>query len=69
MLPVLTEASTAIDFSPYTQALQSSITVPQLIAVLASVVGVGMMFFLAWLGVRKATNTFTMAVATGRIRI
>lgn len=70
MLPILTEASSAaIDFTPYKDALTSSITVPQLIAVLASVVGVGMAFFLAWLGVRKATNTFTMAVSTGRIRI
>lgn len=66
----LAEVSTeAIDFSGYITALTGSITVAQVLAVLASVVGVGMVFFLMWLGVRKATRGFTTAVSTGRIRI
>lgn len=63
------EGSTAIDFSGYITALTGSITVAQVLTVLAAVVGVGMTFFLMWLGVRKATRGFTSAVATGRIRI
>lgn len=62
-------ASQAIDFSGYISALTSSITVAQVLTVLAAVVGVGMTFFLMWLGVRKATRGFTTAVSTGRIRI
>lgn len=63
------ENANAIDFSAYITALTSSITVAQVLTVLASVVGVGMIFFLMWLGVRKATRGFTTAVSTGRIRI
>lgn len=63
------EGSTAIDFAGYITALTESITVAQVLTVLASVVGVGMSFFLMWLGVRKATRGFTTAVSTGRIRI
>ena len=61
--------STAIDFTTFITALTSSITVTQVLAVLASVVGVGMAFFLMWLGVRKAVRSFTSAVANGRIRL
>ena len=64
-----TVASTAIDFGGYISALTASITVAQVLTVLAAVVGVGMTFFLMWLGVRKATRGFTTAVSTGRIRI
>ena len=59
----------AIDFTAYIEALTSTITPAQVLTVLAAVVGVGMIFFLMWLGVRKATRGFTTAVATGRIRI
>lgn len=59
----------SVDFSAYISALTSTITTAQVLTVLASVVGVGMGFFLMWLGVRKATTSFTTAVATGRIRI
>lgn len=64
-----TIAAITVDFSGYLDALTSSITTADVLTVLASVVGVGMAFFLAWLGVRKATTAFTSAVATGRIRI
>ena len=62
-------ASTAIDFNAFITALTGSITVTQVLTVLASVVGVGMAFFLMWLGVRKAVRSFTSAVASGRIRL
>lgn len=64
-----TEATSSIDFSGFLTALTGSITTAQVLTVLASVVGVGMAFFLMWLGVRKATRAFTSAVANGRIRI
>lgn len=62
-------ATNAIDFTSYITALTGTITPAQVLTVLGSVVGVGMIFFLMWLGVRKATRGFTTAVATGRIRI
>lgn len=63
------EPSTTIDFTGYISALTGAITTAQVLTVLAAVVGVGMSFFLMWLGVRKATRAFTSAVASGRIRI
>ena len=63
------EGSATIDFTSYITALTSTITPAQVLTVLAAVVGVGMAFFLMWLGVRKATRGFTTAVSTGRIRI
>ena len=64
-----TTAPANIDFSAYITALTSAITTAPVLTVLAAVVGVGMAFFLMWLGVRKATKGFTTAVSTGRIRI
>lgn len=62
-------AVSSIDFTSYISALTGSITPAQVLTVLTAVVGVGMVFFLMWLGVRKATKGFTTAVSTGRIRI
>ena len=62
-------ATSTIDFSGFITALTSAITPTQVLTVLAAVIGVGMSFFLMWLGVKKATRAFTTAVATGRIRI
>lgn len=61
--------SQTIDFSGFITAVTGSITVPQVLAVLSAVVGVGMSFFLMWLGVRKVVSGFTAAVAHGAIRI
>lgn len=61
--------SNAVDFSAFIEALTGSITPTQVLAVLASVVGVGIVFFLMWLGVRKAVTGFTSAVAKGKLRI
>lgn len=69
LLQVGEVAADTIDFSGYITALKSSITTTQVLTVLAAVVGIGMGFFLMWLGVRKATRAFTSAVATGKIRI
>lgn len=63
------EGSASIDFTSFIAALTGSITPAQVLTVLASVIGVGMAFFLMWLGVRKATRAFTSAVASGKIRI
>ena len=69
-MPLLAEATTAsVDLSSFVTALTSSITPAQIIAILASVVGVGMAFFLMWLGVRKAVVAFTSAVSRGKLRI
>lgn len=71
-LKLLEDASTTttnIDFTGYKAALTSAITPAQILAILASCVGVGMSFFLMWLGVRKTTRAFTSAVAYGKIRI
>ena len=59
----------AVDMTAYIDALTGAITISDIITVLASVVGVGMTFFLGWLGVRKATRTFTTAVSKGNIKI
>ena len=69
LMEVAQEGASAIDFSGFITALTSSITVTQVLTVLGSVVGVGMTFFLMWLGVRKAVKSFTSAVSSGRIRI
>ena len=59
----------AVDLSGLVSALTSAITPAQILGVLASVVGIGMTFFLMWFGIRKAVKIFTTAVQTGRIRI
>lgn len=58
-----------LDLSIFLTALTTSITPAEILAILAQVVGVGMLFFLMWLGVRKAVRTFTSAVANGKIKI
>lgn len=70
IVQLMAETTTnSIDFTSFLSALTNSITVTQVLTVLASVIGVGMTFFLMWLGVRKATRAFTSAVASGRIHI
>lgn len=69
MLIKIADVASDIDFTSFITALTSSITASQVLTVLASVVGVGMTFFLMWLGVKKAVRSFTTAVSTGRIRI
>lgn len=58
-----------IDFGSFVDALTASITPADVLGILSQVIGVGMLFFLLWLGVRKATKAFTNAVASGKIKI
>lgn len=64
-----TVTTAAIDFSGFKDAVTGSISVAEVLEVLSSVVGVGMSFFLMWLGVRKIVAGFTAAVSRGTIRI
>lgn len=59
---------TSPDLSAFITALTGSITPAQVLTILASIIGVGMTFFLMWLGVRKGVKIFTQAVANGRIK-
>lgn len=58
-----------IDFTGLITALTGAITPAQLLAVLASVVGVGIGFVLMWFGARKAISAFTSAVMKGRLKL
>ena len=69
MLGRLFNVGAEVDLSTFTSALTSSITPAEIITILASVVGVGMAFFLMWLGIRKAIGAFTSAVRSGKIRL
>lgn len=69
MLSRLFNIGAEIDLSTFTTALTGSITPAQILTILGSVVGVGMAFFLMWLGVRKAIGAFTSAVRSGKIRL
>lgn len=69
MLARLFNIGTTVDLSEFTSALTGSITPAEILTILGSVVGVGMAFFLMWLGVRKAIGAFTSAVRSGKIRL
>lgn len=69
MLARLFNIGTTVDLSEFTTALTGSITPAEILTILGSVVGVGMAFFLMWLGVRKAIGAFTSAVRSGKIRL
>lgn len=68
MLFMETVANT-VDFSSFITALTGTITPAQILAILASVVGVGIAFVLMWMGVRKITSAFTSAVMRGKLRV
>lgn len=53
--------------SPLKTALVASITPGQIVAILASIIGVGMTFVLMWFGVRKLLSIFRKAVTKGKI--
>lgn len=59
----------ALDLSAISTALTSSITPAQIVALLASIVGVGMTFVLMWFGVRKLISIFRKAVTKGKISV
>lgn len=68
-LTVAEAAVSDIDFTGLITALTGAITPAQLLAVLASVVGVGIGFVLMWFGVRKVISSFTSAVMKGRLKL
>ena len=57
------------DFSGLITALQAAITPAQLLTILASVIGVGIVFVLMWFGVRKIVKGFTAALERGKLRV
>lgn len=61
--------TTAVDMSSFITSLTGSITPAQVLAILGSVVGVGIAFVLMWLGVRKAIGGFTAALAKGKLKV
>lgn len=62
-------ADMANTIEPLMNALTSSITPAQIIAVLASIIGVGMTFVLMWFGARKLVAIFKKAVTRGKISV
>lgn len=67
---VALEAGAAqIDFTPLITSLTSAVTPDQVLAIIASVCGVGFTFFLMWFGVRKLTRTFVTSLTTGKVKI
>lgn len=58
----------SVVIQPLTDALVASITPAQLVAILASIVGVGMAFVLMWFGARKLKQIFVNAVTKGKIK-
>lgn len=69
MLSRLFNIGAEVDLTPFTSSLTGAITPTEIITILASVVGVGMAFFLMWLGIRKAIGAFSSAVKSGKIRL
>lgn len=63
------EGATAIDISAFLTALTGAVTVADVVSLLASLVGVGMAFILAWFGVRKAYKMFMSALTKGKASI
>lgn len=61
--------ATAIDISAFTTALTGVVSVADVVTLLASIVGVGAGFVLAWFAVRKAYRMFMSAVTRGRASI
>lgn len=70
MLNVLSETAThTVDFSSFITALTGTITPADILAILASCVGIGIVFVLMWMGVRKIIGAFSAAVMKGRLKI
>lgn len=59
----------AVDFTSFITALTGTVTPADILTILASVVGVGMVFVLMWLGVRKIVSSFRSAVMSGKLKV
>lgn len=69
MNPLALIGAVEVDLSSFITQLTGAITPTDILTVLGSVVGVGMAFFLMWLGIRKAIGAFSSAVKSGKIRL
>ena len=71
LVPLAEEAggATIPDLTPFITAMTGSLTPEMLLTVLASIIGVGMGFVLAWFGVRKSKQMFQSAVFKGRLNV
>lgn len=69
LIAEVASGANSVDFSGFITALTGTITTAQVLAILGSVVGVGITFVLMWMGVRKITGSFTSAVMRGKLRI
>lgn len=58
-----------VDFTQFITALTGTITPADILSILASCVGVGIVFVLMWLGVRKIVSSFRAAVVNGTLKI
>ena len=63
------EGVESVDLTSFVTSLTGSITPTQILTILGSVVGVGMAFFLMWMGVRKAVSIFQNAVKSGKLKL
>ena len=63
------EGAAAIDIGAFTSALTGAVSVGDVVGLLASVVGVGIGFVLAWFGMRKGYKMFMSAVTKGKASI
>ena len=70
LIPLAEEVggATIPDLSGFITAMTGSLTPESLLAVLATIIGVGMGFVLMWFGVRKAISIFQSSVFRGRLR-
>lgn len=58
-----------VDFSSFITALTGVIKPADILGILAQCVGVGIVFVLMWLGVRKIVSSFRAAVTSGKLKI
>lgn len=66
---MLLEGVSTVDFSTFISTLQAAITPAQLLAILGTTVGAGMLFVLMWFGVRHISRNFISALTRGKFKI
>lgn len=57
----------SVDIASFLATLTGSITPAQILAIVGSVVGAGLVFYYTWFGIRKALSIFTKASTGKRI--
>lgn len=58
-----------LDFDPVITSLTGAVTPTQILALLASIIAVGIPFVMMWFGVRKIVKIFKSAVMKGKITV